>query len=463
MSSNINIYLLKNQKNIFDQYKAAFGESFAEKDLVTIENNTSSVSNLKNVSKVVFEYIYACALNGRGIWMAHKTLADKLGYCVTSIKDALNYLQSLGLVSWVSGKKNYTTNQYYVHISLLAHEAVRILKDYLQCAWLAWCRRLIRFSVNFSILSGVISTSVNNDSDRECLPRNSNIHKEYNNQRRSKNIYIKSECRSECINVENRKRTRKHYTFSQKNQENVRMQYQNAKVYEDFENNHGFTFTPNAKTALDEFDSETTEQSLLQAKRLGKVNFGYIIGTCNGKYADAKKYKDTSRTSLLRDHLGIKVGDDKTIEYDPMSDNSRVSKTPSNGKATVYTTFVDSQGRKRVRLPDGGSLPAYEPRPKHVEDSGAEKIQYVMNDLASGEWYDKFPNRELADQTAKAMMTVGKAQELGDEDLKRKTFFQHLASAVSGHGNLDKSLRDLAKNTPNSNDDKKTNPDIHTP
>jgi hypothetical protein len=445
MSLNINLKLSKNQQNIFDQYKTAFGESFAEKDLVTIENNTSRVKDLKNVAKVVFEYIYACALNGRGIWMAHETLARKLGYCVTSIKNALDYLRELGLVSWVSGKKNYTTNQYYVHISLLVHEAVRILKDYLQCAWLAWCRRLIRFCVNITILSGAISTPVNNDSDRECLPRKSNIYKEYNNQLRSESISLQKAKQSKAEVI----RMRERGLLAKRREMSI-----SKEQFAEWEKK-GFYFSLPAQRDLQPFKKEVIEIAIdrypLRAQKTNIIKpFNFFVKICHEISDEGYYAKDKEAASAFAAQHGISIFEKPDLKYVAVVSDNALLKTTSNGKTTAFTTFVDPNGIEYWVDPLGGKHRKEVNIPKHVEDSGAEKIAYVMDNLASGEWYSQIPDRELADQSAKGWVAVGEAQERGDEDLKRQVFFQTLASMVgSGHGNMAQSLLNLAKNTSN--------------
>lgn len=416
MSLNLIIQNNKNQQNIFEQYKDAFGECFSKKDLVAIENNTSSVIDLKNIPKVLFEYIYACSLNGRGLWMSHKWLAEKLGCCITSIKNALKLLRSLGLVSWVSGRGNYMTNQYYVHISLLAHEAVRILKSYMKCAWLAWCRRLLRFSINISILSGAISTSVNNDSDEKCLPRNKN-----------KNLNIKNcncttvyYCRSDLHSSEKRKKM------------NVKKEtFENLKV-------KGFNFNDAARCELQAFDDDIVitacdQYSFSYGKKEVDNPWLVFMGITKRICKDRAYNPQYSTASAMKAQYGIT--ESPNLEYTkPASDNYR-EKTSSNGKTTgsgTKTTHTpDEQGWTYGVMPDGTKVRSrgFQGRTKDdPEDSGEEKIASVMGQIASGEWYTRFPTKELADKTATAMIAAANAQIAGDFDLKRKILFEHLAS-----------------------------------
>lgn len=323
MSFNSITSILKNQQLFFDENNVVISLDLKNSHLVSIETKISRVRSLDHRAFRLFELIYNMIMSGNRVYAAHDWFAKKLSCTRRWVIKILFRLRRMGLLFWQSGKETYRSNVYHLAETLKKSEAIRRLKDLFIGAQLAWGRLIYQYTIQ-------------SKTTEQFTPIRSYIFK------------------SECISVE----VKKHYTFSQKNQGRVRMQYQNAKVYEDFENNHGFTFTPNSKIALDGFDSETVKQSLLQAKRLDKVNFGYIIGTCNGKYKDANRKPERTHLSLLRNHLGVDENDDKTIGYDPASDNYR-EKTHSNGKAQGGRGLVETQRTDEYiwyRTPSGETL-----------------------------------------------------------------------------------------------------------
>lgn len=67
---------------------------------------------------------------GRGLWPAHQTLAEKARCSVRTVQDALVQGRRLGLVDWMSGARQRTSNRYTLLLPKVAAEAnVRLKRD----------------------------------------------------------------------------------------------------------------------------------------------------------------------------------------------------------------------------------------------------------------------------------------------------------------------------------------------
>ncbi len=59
-------------------------------------------------------YNFAYTLDGKPIRPSKATLAKQVGICIRTLDTALQALKEMGLLTWVSGKKNFATNTYSI-------------------------------------------------------------------------------------------------------------------------------------------------------------------------------------------------------------------------------------------------------------------------------------------------------------------------------------------------------------
>lgn len=411
MCFNINLPILKNQQKSFELYKSSFGECFSKSDLVTIETKSSSAADLEFTAKRLFELFYALSLNGRGIWMSHETIARKLSVCVTTVKRALRYLKKLGLVSWVSGRTDYKTNDYFVHISLLKHEAVRILRNVFQCARLAWYRRLIRFSVGISMLQAAIFTpSVNNDSDEGCLPRNKklNINKPIPStkpipSRLGKGVglgLVKK--KGLIVNVK-------------------KEDFQELKA-------KGFEFNDAARCDLQMFHAEVVELAAKEYERWSTKNnannpFMVFIKICHRISTEGKYQTDLGSVGAFKAQYGISGL--PTMEYIPLASDNYREKLPSNGKlkgsGTLSSPIPDEQGWTYGVMPDGTKVRSrsVEIRSRGDENESPDQIEHNMINYVQSEGY-KFACSVLGEEYMETQVKrwLGIAKAIREQDFE---------------------------------------------
>jgi hypothetical protein len=319
-----------------------FSGPFQKTDIDTISNVDPVVRGLLGRKKILFELMYAMAVNGRSIYASHDYFAKKLGCTRRHVIRLMHELKSLGLVYWFG--REYSTNVYCIALALLTNEAVRRLRDVFLCAQLAWFRRLL--------LAGVFMTMLQTpDLDTNVTQRNSNKNF-YKNCNCTVTVYNCGVCKksSQSSSVITKKRTVKRgsrVNVSKKTFESIAKQ--------------GLEFTVNARLELQgASDSIVIDAAHQYLRSYGskevdnpwRIFMGIVKRLCK----ERNHVWDSSTVSALRFQYSIEEDSEKSLEFTPSaSDNAKntTSKSRATGSGTRTTSDPDDDGWVYGTAPDG--------------------------------------------------------------------------------------------------------------
>jgi len=111
-------YFIKHPKKLTELEKAEENPSFFNKRKKYKKRRWRGHSYghkiLLHLAYLLQSYWFAYGVEGKDIYPAKATLAKEIGVCIRTLDKALHALKDMGVVTWFSGKENYTTNTYYL-------------------------------------------------------------------------------------------------------------------------------------------------------------------------------------------------------------------------------------------------------------------------------------------------------------------------------------------------------------
>ena len=329
MSLNSTIKYNTSQQNNSFQNSPLISPYFTNTELVTTENNIRLVNEFNRITALLFETMYNMAASGYSLYMSHDWLAGRLRCTRRWVIKVLRRLKNLGLITWVSGKKNYSTNNYYIHASLLTNEGIRRLRTKFLGASLAWMRKMW--------------ASGNIDKHREFTPLRSKDLKSY----RINRISIVEVIREETMIDDTTKKT-------------GRMMNEEKKAVFEALKKRGLDFNDAAMAELTMFSDASLltagARFVIAAKKSSIANpWAYYVTIAKQVSDEGGISLDRVYASQIRTKMNIQDRDKRTLEYTPMmSDNNREdSKKRESGSGVVTQSTPDSDGWVYGVMPDG--------------------------------------------------------------------------------------------------------------
>lgn len=292
----------------------------------------SYVCNLDFARKTILSYLASFWANHRTCWPKQETISFKTGIPLRTVQRILAEFLQQGILTI---KYRYNSSNIYLPTrEMMARESIRIFKDYFKWAQLFWFRLLLFVFLDPSKLLS------DQDLQRVGGLRNSN-----------KYLYIKNcnctvyYCRSDIHKTDS--------TVKERSKMSKMREILKAK---------GFEFSNRAWAEMESYSDEIktviTDQYSFSYKNKdvdGEGSWRLLMGIAK-RICQERSYTPVSSLQYRIEH-GIQDTEPRILTYTkPLSDNSVVKNTSSNGKSKTFGTFVDANGVEYWVTPDGGRL-----------------------------------------------------------------------------------------------------------